>query len=79
MSGRLSELIRIRVSTDPRSLEELLDCLANLSFPINPQIYHGLPTIVEFPAYESHLPQIRSALRAYNFDVSSMLEAITAA
>jgi hypothetical protein len=71
MSGRLSELVQVRVSTDPRCLEELLDCLAGLSFPINPQIYHGVPTIVEFPAYESQIPQVRSALRAYNFDISN--------
>lgn len=69
MSDRLSELIQVRVSTDPRRLEELLDCLANLSFPINPQIYHGVPTIVEFPAYESSLHQVRDALQGYEIEV----------
>ena len=27
----------------PRLLEDLLECLASVPFPINPQIYHGLP------------------------------------
>ena len=70
MSDRLSELVQVRVSTEPRCLEELLECLAGLSFPINPQIRHGVPTIVEFPAYENNLHQVRSALQAYNFDVA---------
>ena len=69
MSDRLSELVRVRVSTDPRRLEELLDCLAGLSFPINPQIYHGVPTIVEFPAFDSILPDVQSVLLTRGFDV----------
>jgi hypothetical protein len=62
-------------------LEDLLECLANIPFPINPQIYHGKPTVVEFPAYESHLYQVRDSLRAFGFEpsaltVSSMIHAI---
>ena len=84
LSGSEGELIQIRVSTEPRSLEELLDCLASLSFPINPQIYHGVPTTVEFPAYGNRLREVQDALRACSFDpdsirVSSMIQAITAA
>ena len=80
-SGREGELVQVRVSTDPRLLEDLLECLASVPFPINPQIYHGRPTIVEFPAYEKHLYEVRDALRAFGLapavlTVSSMLEAI---
>ena len=81
LSGREGELIQVRVSTDPRSLEEVLECLASVRFPINPQIYHGRPTIVEFPAYEQHLYEVRDALKTFGFDpssvrVSGMLQAI---
>jgi hypothetical protein len=59
-------------------LEDVLECLASVNFPINPQIYHGLPTTVEFPAYEQHLCEVRDALRTFGLEVrvSSMLEAI---
>jgi hypothetical protein len=81
LSNSQGELVQLRVSTDPRRLEDLLECLAGLSFPINPQIIHGLPTIVEFPAYEARLYEVRDALRAFGFDqsslkVSSMIQAI---
>jgi hypothetical protein len=81
LSGREGELIQVQIRTEPRLLEDLLECLASVPFPINPQIYHGLPTIVEFPAYERHLYEVRDALRSFGFDssalrVSSMLEAI---
>jgi hypothetical protein len=84
LAGREGELVQVRISTDPRCLEEVLDCLAGLSFPINPQLYHGVPTIVEFPAYESRLLEVREALRVYGFDsesmrVSPMVQAISAA
>ena len=78
------ELISISVSTDPRDLESLLDGLAGLPFSINPQIFHGLPTVVEFPAYERRLQQVHSVLRACGFPesavrVRNMLETISAA
>jgi hypothetical protein len=81
LSGREGELIQVQIRTEPRLLEDLLECLASVPFPINPQIYHGLPTIVEFPAYERHLYEVRDALRSFGLDssalrVSSMLEAI---
>ena len=81
LTGREGELIQVRVSTEPRLLEDFLECLASVPFPINPQIYHGRPTIVEFPAYEQHLYEVRDALRTFGFDpslvrVSSMIEAI---
>lgn len=78
------ELIQIRVSTEPWHLESVLDCLASLSFPINPQIYHGIPTVVEFPGYLNQVPDIRKSFEENGLDpatiqTSSMLEAIRAA
>ena len=83
-SGSEGELVQVRIATEPRCLEELLECLASLSFPINPQLYHGVPTTVEFPAYQNRLAEVRNGLRAHSFDpdsmrVSSMIEAISAA
>ena len=84
LSGAEGELVLVRVAVEPRLLEELLDCLASVRFPINPQLYHGVPTVVEFPAWENDLHSVRDALRAYGFDASAlqtrdMLDAITAA
>ena len=84
LSGSEGELVLVRVAAEPRALEELLDCLSSVPFPINPQIYHGVPTVVEFPAWENKLHYVRDALRAYGFDggalqTRDMLEAITAA
>ncbi len=81
LTGREGELVQVRIDTDPRLLEDLLECLSSVPFPINPQIYHGRPTIVEFPAYAQHLKDVRDGLRAFGFDpasvrVSSMLSAI---
>ena len=84
LSGTEGELVLVSVAVEPRLLEELLDCLSSVPFPINPQIYHGVPTVVEFPAWENKLHYVRDALRAYGFDggalqTRDMLEAITAA
>jgi hypothetical protein len=75
------ELVSIRISTDPRSLEDLLECLASLPFPVNPQLYHGVPTVVDFPAYTAHIRAVRDALKAYGFkpeaaEVHNMLETL---
>lgn len=76
------ELVLIRVSVEPRLLEDLLETLAELPFPINPQIYHEVRTTqktsVEFPAYGSWTGSIRSALAtaglAAQLSVHPMLE-----
>ena len=65
--GSEGELVSISVTVEPRDLEELLEALAALDFPINPQIYHDATTLVGFPAYEDRLPEIRSLLEAYGF------------
>ena len=75
-------LISVSVTVEPRLLEELLEALALLRFPINPQIYHDAAvryvyadgreeteptTLVEFPAYADRLPEIREAMEARGF------------
>ena len=79
-------LVSISVSVDPRRLEALLEALAQIGFPINPQIYHNASyvyvypdgheeaeptTLVEFPAYAQRLDEVRRALEANGFDPHS--------
>ena len=87
LCGREGALVSVSISVDPRHLESLLEALAQLSFPINPQIYHDAAliyrfpddreeiestTLVEFPAYEAKLGNVRRALDAYGFDPESL-------
>ena len=67
--GREGELISLSVATDPKLLEDLLEALASLDFPVNPQLYHR-PTevLVEFPAYLSQVERVREALARQGFD-----------
>ena len=82
LAGSEGALVSICVPVPPRDLESLLDALAHLDFPINPQIYHDASvdhvyadgseqsepaTLVEFPAYESQLGAVKGALTAYGF------------
>ncbi len=68
LSGNEGVLVSVSVDVDARSLESLLDVLSQVNFPINPQIYHGAVTTVEFPAYESRLEEVRRTLKARGFD-----------
>ena len=80
--GSDGELVSISVAVEPRDLEDLLEGLAALDFPINPQIFHDATvvykerdgnertesrTIVEFPAYAGRLQKIRTVLAACSF------------
>jgi hypothetical protein len=77
----------VRVCVEPRSLEALLDALAGLSFPVNPQIYHqaGIgyvhsdgreevvpTTLVEFPAFSGRVAEVRHALRANGLSAATV-------
>ena len=74
--GREGELISIRISVEPRLLEDLLEALATLDFPINPQLYHQTgATVVEFPAYSAQLINIRDVLGRHGFDARSVTHA----
>ena len=85
LGGSEGELISVSISVDPRDLEALLESLAQIDFPINPQICHSestgsqARTIVVFPAYASRLSQVHSAvagLRGAEMCVKGMLEEI---
>jgi hypothetical protein len=71
--GNEGALVSVSISVEPPRLEALLDALAHLDFPINPQIYHDSGPVaqpaatVEFPAYEKRLPEIRNMLEACGF------------
>jgi hypothetical protein len=87
LSSSEGALISVSVTVEPRLLEDVLEALAQLDFPINPQIYHDAAlrylyadghedclstTLVEFPAYSGRLPEIRRVLKAYGFETSSV-------
>jgi len=61
--GQEGELISLSIATDPKILEELLEALASLDFPVNPQLYHRpAEVLVEFPAYLNQVEHVREAL-----------------
>ena len=87
LCGREGALVSVSISVDPRHLESLLEALAQVEFPINPQIYHDAAlvyrfadgqhraeaiTLVEFPAYEERLGEVRRAVAAFGFDAESV-------
>jgi len=87
LSGGDGDLISVSIGVDPRFLESLLETLAQVSFPVNPQIYHDAAvvyvypdgreqtentTLVEFPAYAGQLAEVRTALAARGFDPAAM-------
>jgi hypothetical protein len=69
LRGTEGELVSVRITVEPRFLERLLDVLAELSFPINPQLYHGAPaTVIEFPAWAGRVREIEQALTRSGFE-----------
>lgn len=82
LSGSEGELVSVRIQVDPRSLEDLLEALAEIPFPINPQIRHLSPrTIVEFPAYAGRLREVKTLLGRRGFgedtiEVHAVLDAV---
>ncbi len=90
LRGQDGELVVVRVSVEPRLLEQLLDSLAEVPFPINPEIHHHTSqpvaypdgrrearpaVVVEFPAYSGSLEQVRRVLEQRGFDPRSVLVA----
>jgi hypothetical protein len=87
LSGSEGALVSLSISVDPRRLESLLETLAEVGFPINPQIYHDAlvvsvfpdgheeteaVTLVEFPAYAERIDEVRRALETGGFDPSAI-------
>jgi hypothetical protein len=71
--GREGELISLRIAVEPRLLEDLLEALAVLEFPVNPELYHHAAEVaVEFPAYSGRVDEVRSALREGGFNADDL-------
>jgi hypothetical protein len=71
--GQEGELVSLRIAVEPRLLEDLLEALAALEFPVNPELFHRpAQVIVEFPAYSARLEEVRSVLRSQGFNPSSL-------
>ena len=83
LRGTEGELVSVRIVVEPRRVEKLLDLLAGLNFPINPQLYHEPSlvrvepdgahrmepaTAVEFPAWAGRVQEIERALAGSGFD-----------
>lgn len=84
LHGADGDLVSVSIRIEPRLLEQLLDVLAQLDFPINPQLSHNAAAeLVEFPAWAGRLPAIREALRRSGFSefclrATNMLESLRA-
>jgi len=66
--GRDGDLVSVRIPTDVRHVEDLLEVLATAGFPVNPQLHHRVSdVVVEFPAWEYQVPQLRAHLDAGGF------------
>lgn len=75
------ELLLVRLRVESRNLEDVLEALADLPFPVNPDLCHnGMYSVVEFPAYEHRLDAVHQALQPFDLSVVTlrMLDAIRA-
>ncbi len=71
--GIEGELVSLRVSVEPRLLEDLLEVLARLDFPVNPQISHRpAQVMVEFPFSSTRVDDVRDALSNHGFSAFSL-------
>jgi len=67
------ELVSLRIAVDPKHLEDLLEALALLDFPVNPQLYHRPGQVtVEFPAYSARLVEVSDAIRSHGFNPETL-------
>ena len=67
--GSEGELVLLQISIEPRLLEDLLDVLSRLDFPVNPDLHHKPNAVtVEFPAWSSRVDDVRKMLKVYGFD-----------
>lgn len=70
LRGPQGELVFVRLSVPQRSLEEALEQLAKATFPVNPEIRHCYPdSLIEFPAYDGDVEEIRRLLKAEGLEV----------
>jgi hypothetical protein len=79
LSAAAGELVSLSFTVDPKHLEDLLEALALVSFPVNPQLFHRpLSVTVEFPAYASGVPEVRTVLETRGFPASGLTVSATA-
>lgn len=71
--GSEGELVSLSIAVEPKLLEELLEALASLDFPINPQLYHRTDKVlVEFPAYSRQVQKVHDTLLHSGFGASGL-------
>jgi hypothetical protein len=71
--GQEGELVSLRIVVEPRLLEDLLEALARLDFPVNPQLYHRPAEVtVEFPAYSARVEEVRHTLERNGFSPANL-------
>jgi hypothetical protein len=71
--GAHGVLLELRIPVEPKLLEDLIEVLASLHFPVNPQLVHEPGVVyVDFPAYANHLPEVRKRLSEAGFDARSI-------
>lgn len=78
-SPREGELLLVRLRVESRVLEEVLDALAALPFPVNPDLQHaGIFSFVEFPAFSTRISDVEKAVEPFDLTVRTvpMLDAI---
>jgi hypothetical protein len=71
--GSEGELVLLQVCVEPRLLEELLEVLARLDFPVNPEISHRPNSVsVEFPAWSARVDEVRKLLKQWGFSADCL-------
>ncbi|MBM3787004.1 MAG: hypothetical protein FJW30_21820 [Acidobacteria bacterium] len=73
------ELVLVRVRIESRQLEDVLESLAELPFPVNPDLSHsGIQSLIEFPAFAARIDAVRKTLESFGAELTtqSMLAAI---
>jgi hypothetical protein len=71
--GIEDQLVSLRVSVEPRLLEDLLEVLARLDFPVNPELSHRPAQVtVEFPVSSTRVDDVRSALSNHGISACSL-------
>ncbi len=72
--GSEGELVLLHISIEPKLLEDLLEVLARLDFPVNPELYHKPNSVaVEFPAWSSRVDNVRKLLKFYGFEQACLV------
>ncbi len=72
-SPQEGELVLVRVHVASRNLEDALETLAALPFPVNPELAHtGLDSTIEFPAFAGQLTAVREALEPFHVDLHTV-------